>query len=204
MTMPQLIDQDRFNPAVTLWTGDGPSGERLDEYVAEEVKHEAHHGETPIGVSDETLTNSQRALEAAKAAAPYVTKNKDEYERVVNDMAAISLLMQYYNAKVKAAEQVLLYGYDHDMAHLKNAEPFLARSVDLFKQLTDVAGPAYITATSIETSQRRIPFPGRRTTQAGAVLPMYEKELATFKKRIAELNVGATVNEIRVRRDSHR
>ncbi len=197
MTMPQLIDQDRFNPAVTLWTGDGPSGERLDEYVAEEVKHEAHHGETPIGVSDETLTNSQRALEAAKAAAPYVTKNKDEYERVVNDMAAISLLMQYYNAKVKAAEQVLLYGYDHDMAHLKNAEPFLARSVDLFKQLTDVAGPAYITATSMETSQRRIPFPGGMKNYPSwqQCLPMYEKELATFKKRIAELNSGATVNE---------
>ena len=55
MTMPQLIDPERFNPAVTLWTGDAPDGERLKEYVAEEVKHEPHHGETPIGVSDETV-----------------------------------------------------------------------------------------------------------------------------------------------------
>ena len=35
-----------------------------------------------------------------------------------NDMHAISLLMQFYNAKTKAAEQVLLYGYDHDATHL--------------------------------------------------------------------------------------
>ncbi|MDP9051277.1 MAG: hypothetical protein M3O31_11255, partial [Acidobacteriota bacterium] len=37
MTMPQLIDAARFNPAETLWTGDAPDGERLDEYVASEV-----------------------------------------------------------------------------------------------------------------------------------------------------------------------
>ena len=38
MTMPQLIDAARFNPAQTLWTGDAPDGERLDEYVANEVE----------------------------------------------------------------------------------------------------------------------------------------------------------------------
>ena len=37
MTMPQLIDAERFNPAETLWTADAPDGERLDEYVANEV-----------------------------------------------------------------------------------------------------------------------------------------------------------------------
>ncbi len=37
MTMPQLIDAARFGPAQTLWTADAPDGERLDEYVANEV-----------------------------------------------------------------------------------------------------------------------------------------------------------------------
>ena len=127
MTMPQLIDPERFNPAVPLWTGDAPDGERLDEYVAEEVKNEPHHGETPIGVSDETVEASRKALEAAQAAAPFVTKNKAEYERVVNDMHAIALLMQFYNAKTKAAEQVLLYGYDHDAAHLQQGRDTAGR-----------------------------------------------------------------------------
>lgn len=197
MTMPQLIDPNRFNPAETLWTGDGPPGERLDQYIAEEVKHEPHHGETPIGISNQTVADSSEALADAETAAPYVTKDKAEYARVVNDMHAISLLMRYYNAKIQAAQQVLLYGYDHDLAHLREAEPYLAQSVELFRQLTQVAGSAYITATSMETSQRRIPFPGGMNNYPSwqQCLPMYEKELATYRKRIAELKSGAAVHE---------
>ncbi len=197
MTMPQLIDPDRFNPAVTLWTGDAPPGERLDEDVAEEVKHVPHHGETPIAVSDEMVDASGKALETAEAAAPLITKNKDEYERVVNDMHAIALLMQYYNAKTKAAEQVLLYGYDRDAAHLQRAETLLAESVEKFKELTEIAGPAYRTATSMETTQRQIPFRGgmNQFPNWQQCLPMYEKELATFQRRIVQLSTGAEIEE---------
>src|SRR6185437_2430535 len=134
---------------------------------------------------------------AAQAAVPYVTKNKPEYRRIVNDMHSINLLMLYYNAKIKAAQQVLLYGYDHDAAHLHAAEPLLAQSVGYFKELTDIAGPAYITATSMETSQRRIPFPGGMENYPSwrQCLPMYEKELATFRRRVAELASGAAAPE---------
>jgi hypothetical protein len=199
MTMPQLIDAERFNPPATLWTGDAPPGERLNEYVAEEAKKEPHpdHMETPIGVSDETVEAARKALEAAEAAAPFVTKNKDEYARVVNDMRAISLLMQFYNAKTKAAEQTMLYGYDHDAAHLRQAEVLLAESVERFRALADVAGPAYRTATSMETTQRQIPFRGgmNQFPNWQQCLPMYEKELATFRKRIAQLGSGAAAPE---------
>lgn len=197
MTMPQLIDPARFNPAVPLWTGDAPPGERLDEYVAEEVKNQPHHGETPIGVSDETVEASRQALEAAQAAAPFVTANKAEYQRVVNDMRAIHLLMEFYNAKTKAAEQILLYGYDRDAAHLSKAEALLAASVDRFRDLAAIAGPAYRTATAMETSQRQIPFRGglNQFPNWQQCLPMYEKELATFRKRIAQLSSGAKPEE---------
>jgi len=199
MTMPQLIDADRFNPAVTLWTGDGPPGERLSDYVAEEAKNIPHpsHEETPIGVSDETVEASRRALESAEAAAPFVSKDKDEYARVVNDMRAISLLMQFYNAKTKAAEQTMLYGYDHDGAHLRQAETLLAESVERFRELADVAGPAYRTATSMETTQRQIPFRGgmNQFPNWQQCLPMYEKELATFRTRIAQLSAGMSAAE---------
>ena len=197
MTMPQMIDQARFNPALTLWTGDAPPGERLEDYVAEEVKHEPHHGETPIGVSDETVEESRKALDAAEAAGPSVTKNKDEYARVVNDMRAIALLMQFYNAKIKAAEQVMLYGYDHDSKHLTNADALLAQSVDNFRKVTTVAGPAYRTATSMETTQRQIPFRGGMAEFPNwqQCLPMYEKELVTFRKRVAQLSSGAKIED---------
>ncbi|MGH9607741.1 MAG: hypothetical protein ACRD3N_18795 [Terracidiphilus sp.] len=197
MTMPQMIDPDRFGPDPPLWNGDAPPGERLQQYVDEQVHHQPHHGETPIGVSNQTVADSSEALADAEAAAPYVTKDKAEYERVVNDMHGINLLMLYYNAKIKAAQDVLLYGYDHDATHLRDAEPLLAQSVDYFKQLTAVAGPAYITATSMETSQRRIPFPGgmKNFPSWHQCLPMYEKELATFKLRIAELSSGTALHE---------
>jgi hypothetical protein len=197
MTMPQLIDAKRFNPAATLWTGDAPEGERLDEYVDREVKKLPHHGETPIGVSDETLEASRRALEAAEAAAPFVTRNKNEYARVVNDMRAISLLMQFYNEKTKAAVETMLYGYDHDAAHLWKAETMLAVSVDKFRSLTNVAGSAYRTATGMETSQRRIPFRGgmNQFPNWQQCLPMYEIELATFRQRIAQLSSGAAASK---------
>ncbi len=197
MTMPQLIDAARFNPAVTLWTGDAPDGERLNEYVEEEVKHEPHHGETPIAISDETVEASRQALEAAQATAPYVTQDKAEYERIVNDMRAIHQLMLFYNAKTKAAEQVLLYGYDHDTAHLHSAESLLAESVDRFRELTAIAGPAYRTATSMETSQRQIPFRGGMENFPNwqQCLPMYEKELVTFRKRLAQLSSGETIDQ---------
>ena len=198
MTMPQLIDDARFNPAQTLWTGDAPLGERLSDYVANEAKGLPQpKGETPIGVSDEVLEGSRKALESAQSAAPNVTRNKEEYARVVNDLKAINLLMQFYNAKTKAAEQVMLYGYDQKPDHLTKAETLLATSVDRFRELTAIAGPAYRTATSMETTQRQIPFRGGNDNYPNwqQVLPMYEKELATFHQRIAQLNSGKTETE---------
>lgn len=197
MTMPQLIDPARFNPAVTLWTGDAPPGERLADYVAEDVKHLPHHGETPIGVSDAAVDASAKAVVAAQAAAPSVAKNRAEYDRFVNDMRSIHLLMEFYNAKTRAAEQVLLYGYDHDGAHLSQAETLLQQSVDRFRELTQTAGRAYRTATGMETSQRRIPFPGgmNRYPNWQQCLPMYEKELKTFHKRLTQLRTGVKIEE---------
>jgi len=56
--------------------GDAPDGERLRDYVAAEVKKAPHHGETPIGVTDEAVAASHQALEAALAAAPFVKKKR--------------------------------------------------------------------------------------------------------------------------------
>ncbi len=193
MTMPQLIDPKRFNPAETLWTGDAPPGERLQDYVAEEFRHEPHSGETPFGVSDESVEAARQAWQEAQAAEPFVIRNRHEYARVVNDLHAIALLMQFYNAKIKAARQVLLYAYDHDASHLAQADAPLEESVERFRELTSVAGPAYLTATGMETAQRRIPFPGGMDSYPNwqQCLPMYEKELATFRKRRAQLLSGA-------------
>ena len=73
----------------------------------------------------------------------------------------------------------------------------LAESVDRFRELTAIAGPAYRTATGMETTQRQIPFRGgmNQFPNWQQCLPMYEKELTTFRKRIAQLSSGAKIEE---------
>ncbi|HEX4156644.1 MAG TPA: hypothetical protein VHY48_13630 [Acidobacteriaceae bacterium] len=189
LTMPQLIDAKRFGPAQTLWTGDAPPGERLDDYVEEEAHHEPHHGLTPIAVADSAAQSSAQAVTEAEAAAPFVTKDKAEYGRIVNDMRSIHQLMLFYQAKTQAAALVMLYGYDHDAAHLHAAEPLLAQSVEDFRRLTALTNTTYRDAAAMHTSQRRIPVTGGPHTEHWRdLLPVYQKELATFRTRLALLN----------------
>jgi hypothetical protein len=192
MTMPQLIDAARFNPAQTLWTGDAPDGERLDEYVANEINHKAHHGETPLGVAAEVAASSAKAVTEAEAAASGIRPNaRPEYERIVNDMRAIAALMAYYNHKTQAAALVMQFGYDHNQADLTKAEPLLAASVDDFARLTQLTQNAYRNAAGMQTSQRQIPVRGGPTTNHWRdLLPVYRAELATFQQRLATLGTA--------------
>ncbi|MGB7135943.1 MAG: hypothetical protein WBD46_11685, partial [Acidobacteriaceae bacterium] len=193
LTMPQLIDAKRFNPAGTLWTGDAPDGERLDEYVANEVHHQPQRGETPIGVADAMVASSAKAIEEAVAASPGVTRDQAEYERIVNDMRAIHALMLFYQAKTKAAEQVMLFGYDRDFTHLDSAEALLAQSVEDFRGLVDLTHDTYRDAAAMHTSQRRIPVRGGPSTERFSdLLPVYEHELAVFRQRLQQLRSGRT------------
>ncbi|HEU5342328.1 hypothetical protein [Edaphobacter sp.] len=189
MTMPQLIDAARFSPAETLWTGDAPPGERLTDYVANEVAHKPHHGETPIGVAAEVAASSAKAVEEAEAAAPGITRNQAEYQRIVNDTKSIAALMAFYNAKTQAAALVMQYGYDHNTADLEKAEPLLAQSVAHFKDLVALTDTTYLDAAAMHTSQRRIPVTGGPSTEHFRdLLPVYEKELAIFQSRLKSLN----------------
>jgi hypothetical protein len=193
MTMPQLIDAKRFNPAETLWTGDAPDGERLDEYVANEVAGKPHHGQTPIAVAAMVAASSAKAVVEAEAAAPGITAAaRPEYDRVANDMRAIAALMAFYNHKTQAAALVMRFGYDHDRAHLAAAEPLLAASVDDFARLTALTETTYRNAAGMETSQRQIPVRGGPTTNHWRdLLPVYRAELSTFKSRLQSLGSGA-------------
>ena len=196
VTMPQLIDAARFTPAQTLWTGDAPDGERLDEYVANEINHKPDLGETPLGVAAEVAASSAKAVAEAEAAAPGITAAaRLEYDRIVNDMRAIAALMSYYNHKTQAAELVMEFGYDHDPSDLTKAEPLLAASVGDFGRLTQLTETAYRNAAGMQTSQRQIPVRGGPTTNHWRdLLPVYQAELATFQKRIRTLGSAQSAN----------
>jgi hypothetical protein len=192
LTMPQLIDAKRFSPAETLWTGDAPDGERLDEFVANEFDHKPHHGESPLEVADFAADSSGKAVAEAEAAGPGVTTDQEEYKRIVNDMRAIHELMLFYQTKTKAAYLVMLYGYDHDAKHLAEAETLLAQSVDDFHVLVSLTDKTYRDAAAMHTSQRQIPVRGGpQSEHFRDVLPVYQKELAVFQSRLKAL--GASV-----------
>jgi hypothetical protein len=190
MLMTQLIDPKRYNALALLWEGDAPEGERLDEYVRREWEHRAHQGETPVGVAAEVLDSAVRAVAAAEAAAPQVTKNREEFTRFLGDLHAMEAQYRYYNAKTRAAALVLRYGYSHDAADLRQALPLLAESVEHYRHLVALTDKTYREACSVHSQSRRIPFRGApgRYTHWRDVLPAYEQELAAFKRNIGTLD----------------
>lgn len=198
MTMPQLIDAQRFGPAKTLWTGDAPDGERLDEWVSNEMQHVPHHGINPLSATAASAADAAKAVNEATAAASGISASAvPEYRRVVNDFKSIAALMNFYDAKTQAAAQVLEYGYDHNFRHLTAARTLLAKSVEDFAQLTALTNTTYIDAAGMETSQRRIPvIGGPQTSHWRDLLPVYRRELTTFDQRLKVLksggNAGAT------------
>jgi hypothetical protein len=197
MTMPQLIDAARFNPAQTLWTADAPDGERLDEWVANEVNHGRHHGENPLSVAADAAAKSAQSVTEAEAASPSIASSaRPEYDRVVNDMRCIAALMSFYNHKVQAAALVMRYAYDFNTQHLTEARPLLAASVDDFAHLTALTDTTYRNAAGMQTSQRQIPVRGGpQTNHWRDLLPVYRKELAIFDTRLAHLNAGTSQPE---------
>jgi hypothetical protein len=195
MLMTQLIDPDRYNAFPLLWEGDAPPGERLDDYVRKEWEHKPHEGETPVGVAEDAMQSAIRAVAAAEAAKPLVTKNGEEFARFLNDMHCIEAQYRYYNAKTRAAALVLRYGYSHDIEDLKRALPLLAESLEHYRKLVALTDKTYREGPSVHSSSRRIPFlgaPGRYTHWRDC-LPAYERELATFQKNLTSLETFGTV-----------
>jgi hypothetical protein len=192
MLMTQLIDPERYNALTLLWEGDAPPGERLQDYVRKEWQHEPHEGETPIAVAAEVMDSAIRAVAAIEAARPFVNRNKDEFERLANDMHAIEAQYRYYNAKTRAAATVLRYGYSHDLADLRVAVPLVRESLDHYRRLVALTDKSYREACSVHSSSRRIPLlgaPGRYTHWRDC-LPVYERELATFERNLKLLEAS--------------
>jgi hypothetical protein len=186
MLMTQLIDPERYKPLPLLWNAQAPPGERLDEWVQREWEKQPHQGETPIQVAGEVVESAARAVAAAEAAGPRVTRNRDEYLRFLNDTRAIAALMRHYSAKTRAAALVLRYGYSRDVQDLDRALPLLQESVAEYRKLLVLVDAAYRQACSVHSSSRRIPFLGgpNRYTHWRDCLPEYEKELANFQRNL--------------------
>ena len=199
MTLDQLLNPQKYGAIDDLWLSQAPPGERLDEFARKEWRREPHTGETPESIIAEVLEKSSNAVAAADSAASLVTKNRDEFARLRNDTRYIQAMAKNYSAKVRAAELVLRYGYSGEVSDLERAEKFLSTSLADFETLTQLTANTYQFANSMQTSHRKIPFPGavkgRGTNyQWSQVLPLYQRELDDFRKTIAKIKAGERIN----------
>ncbi|HVW63343.1 MAG TPA: glycoside hydrolase N-terminal domain-containing protein, partial [Puia sp.] len=192
MLMTQLIDPERFGLFSLLYDSEGPPGESLAQYAEKEWTHQPHEGETPPQVCKEVTEAGELAVAAIDQAAGAVTKQRDEFARLRNDMECYKYLADCYAAKARAALYVLRYKYSGNISDLKKAAPLLHSSLLSFRKLTKFTTPAYLYANSMQTAQRKIPMRGVDGTYKtwAEMLPVYQKEYDHLIANMDSFNVS--------------
>ena len=195
MTLDQLVTPEKYRPYPELWKSQSPPGERLQEYVDREWRGEKHEGETPPQIVNEALAFSAEAMAAIDAAAPQVTRDVEEFERLRNDVRCIRAMSQNYAAKVNAALAVLRYSQSRDVADLVRGRQFLKESLEHYRTLIALTERTYRFANSMQTSMRRIPVPGGvegspANYRWSQLLGVYEQELAELDAKVIAVKVG--------------
>jgi hypothetical protein len=196
MTLDELVHPEKYSVNKDLWESDAPPGERLQEYVEREWNHQPHAGETPVSIIREVLHFSQNAVQEIDAAEPLVTNNREEFQRLRNDVHAIGAMSQNYCDKANAAMLVLRFQHSHDVGDMEKAEEFLSRSLNDYRTLAELTKDTYRFANSMQTRQRKIPVPGGVDGKPAnynwqQLLPLYEKELADFQHKVNGLQQTA-------------
>ncbi|MGF2411060.1 alpha-d-galacturonidase [Ferruginibacter sp.] len=199
MLMTQLINPYRYGLFTLLYDAEAPEGEMLLDYADKEWKGVKHVGETPVHVNEDVKQHALKALEAIKTLS--VKKNKDEFERIRNDVRSYYAMAFHFAYKTEAALLVLRYKYSNELKDLEDAEQLLDLSVTVFMDLTKITTASYLYANSMQTSQRKIPMRGVDGTYKhwNEMLPVFEKELSTFRHKIDSLknNAGKVVADVK-------
>lgn len=193
MFMLQLIDREKYSPWIELWRSDSPEGEGLEEYVEKEMKGLPHTGETPPQIAGEIRAHGEKAVKAIEEAAFYVTENKEEFERLKNDIHCISLLSDSYADKSRSAIHLLRYKYNRDIEELDTALIWLGESVRDFEHIAERTENTYLYANSLQVGFRQIPNSGEggKNKHWSELLPLYKQELETFKVNMGKLKEEA-------------
>lgn len=186
MFMNQLVNPSKWTVYPGFHSSCGPEGEVLQTYMQKQWNNEPHLGETPPQLIVETVTHGEKAVMAIEAAENQVTKNKEEFMRLKNDMYCYRAFAACFAEKVKAAMNVLNYTHSNNIADLEYAFKCLEISLIHYRQLVAFTKDTYLYANSMQTGQRRIPIggDGGRNKTWEELLPLYEQELENFKKNM--------------------
>lgn len=201
MLMTQFINPFRYGLFTMLYESEAPEGEMIIEYAEKEWKKQGHVGETPVQIAKEVVDHSKNAIIAIEKAKNGVTKNKTEFDRLLNDMYCYDAMANFYAEKVKAALWILKFKYSNQVKDLEEALPFLENSINHYKKLVKLTENNYLYANSMQTKQRKIPMRGVDKTfiHWNEVLPVFEKELQNFKLSIDSLKSLKKSNKVVVK-----
>ncbi|MEN3323117.1 hypothetical protein VP395_05225 [Mariniflexile soesokkakense] len=182
----QLVNPYKWRVYPGFYESCGPVGEILLEYAKKEWENTPHEGETPVQIINEIVAHGKQAVLAIDKAEAHVTKEKDEFTRLKNDMYCYNTFANFFSEKVETALLVLRYSYSNDIADLDKALPHLEKSIAYYQELVNLTKGTYLYANSMQTAQRRIPIGGddgnNKTWEE--LMPHYERELANFKRNL--------------------
>ncbi len=197
MTMSQLTNVNRYRPNKELWYSVARKGEQPDDFIEKELRGEAHLGETPYDMIEDMRYFSLVAKEKLEKASTYINDENEEFHRIKNDVEAIWFMCNCYCKKLEAAMLILKYKYTMnekclgDISLLEAAKPLMEESLNWYRSLANLTKDTYLYANSMQTPQRKIPFPNGETYgHWTACLPEYEKEYQNFCTHLLELKEG--------------
>lgn len=189
MKISQLVNPYKYTIYPGFYESCGPEGEKLIEYVEKEWKKEPHKGELPLNIVSECTAHGDKAVAAIERAATKVTKNGDEFARLVNDMRCYREFAYSFKYKVLAAEQTLNYKWSGDVDYLKKTIPLLRKSGEYYDRLVSLTRGTYLYANSMQTSQRRIPVggDGGKMKTWAELKTVYDDELAALEENVERM-----------------
>lgn len=186
MFLSQLVNPAKWKVYPGFHESCGPKGELLIDYMNKEWNKQPHVGETPPQLTSEAVVHGNAAVAAIDKAASKVGKNKEEFNRLKNDMYCYQAFANFFSEKVKAAMLILQYTHSNKIADLENAIPHIEKSLEYYQQLVNLTKDSYLYANSMQTAQRRIPIGGddAKNKTWEELFPHYQAELANFKKNV--------------------
>lgn len=189
MKISQLVNPYKYTIYPGFYESCGPEGEKLIEYVEKEWKKEPHKGELPLNIINECTAHGDKAVKAIERAASSITKEKDEFMRLMNDMHCYREFAYSFKYNVLAAEQTLNYKWSGDTEYLKKAIPLLEKRGEYYDKLIELTKATYRHANSMQTSQRRIPVGGDdgKMKHWEELKVVYDGELETLKENVERM-----------------
>ena len=197
MTMSQLTNVTEYRPNLELWHSVARKGEQPKDWIETEKQGLRHIGETPYEMVEKVQQLATESYAVMKKILADTEAAQPELLRIGTDIAAIYHMSLFYCRKVEAAMEVLKYkaGMDEncngDVTLLEKAGEYLRASLTEYEKLTELTDKTYLYANSMQTPQRKIPFPdGERYGHWRDCLPEYEKEYRCLIKHTEELKNG--------------